>query len=89
MIPLLEEINARGDDSNRRRTENQHQVDCALAYEAASRSATTVRNRLPYLQKKTDHTHMCVVGFFALFNFCLLKKISLCFQKFTDKVILI
>lgn len=76
MIPLLAEINARGDDSNRRRTENQHQVDCALAYEAASRSAATVRNRLPYLQKDPDHMHTCVIGAFVFF----------CFQKFADKL---
>ena len=89
MIPLLAEINARGDDSNRRRTENQHQVDCAFAYEAASRSAATVRNRLPYLQKDPDHTRRCVVGVFVLFDFCLLKRFFLCFQKFTDKAFLI
>lgn len=71
MIPLLAEINARGDAHKRRRTENQHQVDCALTYEAASRSVATVRSRLPCLQKDPDHTHMCVVGFFALFDFLL------------------
>lgn len=80
MIPLLAEINARGDDLNRRRTENQHQVDCALVYEVASRSAATVRNRLPYLQKDRSYAYVCG-WFFALFNFCLLKKIFLVFSK--------
>ena len=85
MIPLLAEINARGDDPNRRRTENQHQVDCALAYEAASRSAATVRSRLPCLQKDPDHTYMCVIGVFALFNFCLLKNFSCVFKNLLTK----